>query len=211
MTKIPRCRCTEESLEKYGMHLLALSHVYLVPQLKQRCTKDLAQRLTIENVVDVLQLARLCDAPDLSLKCMKLVSKHFKAVEATEGWRFMQDHDPWLELDILQFIDETESVIITTMPFFFFSFLKYKSTNNVFFVSNYCYRKAEEKEGKKAQGSTELVFTAQRGHGVFGTHLHGRLHQRWAVRRGALQEEGSLQQVLHVPRPPALDWPFRHV
>ena len=124
MTKIPRCRCTEESLEKYGMHLLALSHVYLVPQLKQRCTKDLAQRLTIENVVDVLQLARLCDAPDLSLKCMKLVSKHFKAVEATEGWRFMQDHDPWLELDILQFIDETESVIITTMPFYFFLFFK---------------------------------------------------------------------------------------
>ncbi|KAF3438646.1 hypothetical protein FNV43_RR21410 [Rhamnella rubrinervis] len=102
-------RCSEESLEKYGIHLLALSHVYLVPQLKQRCTKDLAQRLTIENVVDVLQLARLCDAPDLYLKCMKLVSKHFKAVEATEGWKFMQDHDPWLELHVLQFIDETES------------------------------------------------------------------------------------------------------
>jgi hypothetical protein len=81
----------------------------LVPQLKQRCTKDLAQRLTIEKVVDVLQLARLFDAPDLYLKCMKLVYKHFKAVEATEGWKFVQDHDPWLELDILQFIDETES------------------------------------------------------------------------------------------------------
>lgn len=87
--------------------------MYLVPQLKQRCTKDLAQRLTIDNVVDVLQLARLCDAPDLSLKCMKLVYSNFKAVEATEGWKFMQDHDPWLELDILQFIDEIESVIFT--------------------------------------------------------------------------------------------------
>ncbi|KAL5748245.1 hypothetical protein ACOSP7_025278 [Xanthoceras sorbifolium] len=102
-------RCTEEHMEKYGIHLLALSHVYLVPQLKQRCTKALGERLTIENVVDVLQLARLCDAPDLYLKCMKLVTSRFKAVEQTEGWKFLQDHDPSLELQILQFMDEDES------------------------------------------------------------------------------------------------------
>ncbi|KAK3014840.1 hypothetical protein RJ639_008767 [Escallonia herrerae] len=102
-------RCTEEEMEKYGIHLLALSHVYLVPLLKQRCTKGLAQRLTLENVVDVLQLGRLCDAPDLYLKCMNLVYKKFKAVESTEGWKFLQNHDPLLELQILQFIDEAES------------------------------------------------------------------------------------------------------
>ncbi|KAJ4846842.1 BTB/POZ and TAZ domain-containing protein 1 [Turnera subulata] len=102
-------RCTDEELEKYGIHLLALSHVYLVPQLKQRCGKAVAQRLTIDNVVDVLQLARLCDAPDIYLKCMRLVSKNFKAVENTEAWQFMQENDPWLELEILQFIDEAES------------------------------------------------------------------------------------------------------
>ncbi|KAJ9140225.1 hypothetical protein P3X46_030898 [Hevea brasiliensis] len=102
-------RCGEEELEKYGIHLLALSHVYLVPNLKQRCAKAVGELLTIENVVDVLQLARLCDAPDLYLKCMKFVSGHFKAVEKTEGWKFMQNHDPWLELEILQFIDEAES------------------------------------------------------------------------------------------------------
>ncbi|GLT73208.1 hypothetical protein SLA2020_450810 [Shorea laevis] len=102
-------RCTEEDMEKYGIHLLALSHVYAVPQLKQRCTKALGERLTIGNVVDVLQLGRMCDAPDLYLKCMKLAANHFKAVEKTEGWRFLQDHDPWLELQILQFMDEAES------------------------------------------------------------------------------------------------------
>ncbi|KAE8124374.1 hypothetical protein FH972_019268 [Carpinus fangiana] len=102
-------RCTEEELERFGIHLLALSHVYAVPQLKQRCTKALGERLTIGNVVDVLQLARMCDAPDLYLKCMKLVAGHFKAVEKTEGWKFLQDHDPWLELHILQFMDEAES------------------------------------------------------------------------------------------------------
>ncbi|XVF49721.1 hypothetical protein PTKIN_Ptkin04bG0035900 [Pterospermum kingtungense] len=96
-------------MEKYGIHLLTLSHVYSVPQLKQRCTKGVSQRLTTENVVDVLQLARLCDAPDLCLKCVKKIAANFKAVEQTEGWKFMQDHDPWLELEILQFIDEAES------------------------------------------------------------------------------------------------------
>lgn len=96
-------------MDKYGMHLLALSHVYLVPQLKQRCIKGLSQRLTTENVVDVLQLARLCDAPDLYLRCMKLLTNNFKAVEATEGWKFLVKHDPWLELDILRFIDEHET------------------------------------------------------------------------------------------------------
>ncbi|KAK7265606.1 hypothetical protein RJT34_33228 [Clitoria ternatea] len=102
-------RCTEEEMDKYGMHLLALSHVYLVPQLKQRCIKGLTQRLTTENVVDVLQLARLCDAPDLHLRCMKLLTNHFKAVEKTEGWKFLVKHDPWLELDILRFMDEHET------------------------------------------------------------------------------------------------------
>ncbi|KAI8543838.1 hypothetical protein RHMOL_Rhmol08G0250600 [Rhododendron molle] len=101
-------KCTEEEMGKYGIHLLALSHVFLVPQLKQRSTKAVGERLTIDNVIDVIQLARLCDAPDLHLKCMKLVSTNFKSVKKTEGWKFVQDHDPFLELQILQFIDETE-------------------------------------------------------------------------------------------------------
>ncbi|KAE8736292.1 BTB/POZ and TAZ domain-containing protein 2 [Hibiscus syriacus] len=102
-------RCEEEQLAKYGIHLLALSHVYTVPHLKQRCSKGIGQRLTAENAVDVLQLSRLCDAPDLQLKCMKHIAAHFKSVEQTEAWSFMQDNDPWLELEILQFIDEAET------------------------------------------------------------------------------------------------------
>ncbi|XP_076918982.1 BTB/POZ and TAZ domain-containing protein 1-like [Bidens hawaiensis] len=102
-------RCNEERIEKYAIHLLALAHVYSVPQLKTQCSKALIRRLTIDNVVDVLQLARLCDAPDVYLKCMKLISNGFKSVEETEGWKFLQDNDPFLELEILRFIDEIES------------------------------------------------------------------------------------------------------
>lgn len=97
-------------MDKYGMHLLALSHVYSVSQLKQTCARGLAKRLNIENVVDVLQLARLCDAPDLYLKCLNLVHNKFKSIEGTEAWKFLQDYDPHLELQILQFIDEAELV-----------------------------------------------------------------------------------------------------
>ncbi|KAK9054563.1 hypothetical protein SSX86_025642 [Deinandra increscens subsp. villosa] len=106
---IPRHIYTEEHMEKYSIHLLALSHVYLVPHLKSLCTKALIERLTIDNVVDALQVARLCDAPDLYLKCMKLVCNRFNSVEETEGWKFLQNHDPLLELEILQFIHENES------------------------------------------------------------------------------------------------------
>lgn len=98
--------CTGEELKKHGIHLLVLSHVFSVPKLKQRCAKELAEMLTIENVVDFLQLAKLCDAPDLFLRGMKLVEGKFKAVEKTEGWKFIRKHDPWLELEILQFIEE---------------------------------------------------------------------------------------------------------
>nr|XP_043635698.1 BTB/POZ and TAZ domain-containing protein 1-like [Erigeron canadensis] len=101
-------RCDEKDMEKFGMHLLTLAHVYLVQKLKMRCVKDLIGRLTIENVVDVLQLARMCDAPDLYLKCVIMISKRFKSVEATEGWKFLQENDPFLELEILKYIDDVE-------------------------------------------------------------------------------------------------------
>ncbi|CAN8264554.1 unnamed protein product [Cochlearia groenlandica] len=100
---------TEKEMEKYGIHLLALSHVYMVTKLKQRCTKDLAERVTVETVVDILQLARLCDAPDLTLKCLRVIHSKFKITEQTEGWKFLQEHNPLLELNILQFIDDVES------------------------------------------------------------------------------------------------------
>ncbi|KAJ8752020.1 hypothetical protein K2173_001046 [Erythroxylum novogranatense] len=102
-------RCTNEELEKFGIHLLALSHVFVIPQLKHRCVKYIGQQLTIEKVVDVLKLASLCDAPDLYVKCMKLISSSFESVQKTQGWKFLQEHDPQFELEILQLIDESES------------------------------------------------------------------------------------------------------
>lgn len=99
-------------MARYAMHLLALSHVYRLPLLKRACVVSLANRLDAETVVDVLQLARLCDAPRLYVRCMKLLSADFAAVEKTEGWRFLQANDPWLELEILQALHEIDLVTL---------------------------------------------------------------------------------------------------
>ncbi|KAF3337382.1 BTB/POZ and TAZ domain-containing protein 1-like protein [Carex littledalei] len=98
----------EEDVEKYGMHLLVLSHVYQASWLKRTCEMMLANLLTTETILDVLQLSRLCDAQRLHLRCLKFIIKDFAAVQDTDAWRFMQENDPWLELDILQFMDETD-------------------------------------------------------------------------------------------------------
>ncbi|RRT66622.1 hypothetical protein B296_00040057 [Ensete ventricosum] len=89
---------------EHGMHLLALSHAYRVGWLKRVAERALSSRLTAEGVVDVMVLSQRCDAPRLHLQCLQLLSKDFAAVEQTEAWRFLQDHDPWLELHILQFL-----------------------------------------------------------------------------------------------------------
>ncbi|XP_058781970.1 BTB/POZ and TAZ domain-containing protein 1-like [Vicia villosa] len=102
-------RCSEEDMENYGIHLLSLSHAYSVPKLKQSCVTGLSKLATIENVVDVLHLARLCDAPDLYLNCAMLIRKKFRSVKKTEGWKFLHTNDPRLEKDIVQFINEDKS------------------------------------------------------------------------------------------------------
>ncbi|KAL5229044.1 hypothetical protein ABZP36_017309 [Zizania latifolia] len=98
----------EEIEEKSAAQVLVLAHAYRVPWLKRRCEEAIGSRLTAESVVDAMQLAGLCDAPALHLRCTRLLAKEFKAVEKTEAWRFLQDNDPWLELDILQRLHDAD-------------------------------------------------------------------------------------------------------
>ncbi|KAI9112049.1 hypothetical protein K1719_016945 [Acacia pycnantha] len=103
-------RCTDEQMEKYGIqsarivaHVFGATNEAEVHQVACRTIND-------QECGGLLQLARLCHSPDLYIKCMKLLTNHFKYVEATEGWKFLQKYDPWLELKILQFMDEDESI-----------------------------------------------------------------------------------------------------
>lgn len=95
-------------MEKYGMHLLVLSHAYQVRWLKKECEEGVAARLRAEVVVDVLKLAKLCDSPLLYQRCMRLVAKDFPSVTQSEAWRFVHKHDPLLEMEILQFLQDAD-------------------------------------------------------------------------------------------------------
>ncbi|XP_052205808.1 BTB/POZ and TAZ domain-containing protein 4 [Diospyros lotus] len=97
------CSYDPDEMEDFVLHLLVLSHAYAVPHLKRACEWHLERRmLTIENVVDVIQLALLCDAPRLGLICHRLILKNFTAVCMTGGWRDMKNSHPMLEKGLLQ-------------------------------------------------------------------------------------------------------------
>ncbi|KAK9140828.1 hypothetical protein Scep_010509 [Stephania cephalantha] len=68
----------DQSVRKAMIEINAAQRIQLASVYKGEA--ELGRRLTVESVVDVLQLARLCDAPDLYLKCMNLMLREEKAV-----------------------------------------------------------------------------------------------------------------------------------
>ena len=94
----------------HGPQLLALAHAYRVGWLKRAAEASVSARLAPGAAVDMLKLAGLCDAPRLHLRCARLLAKEFAAVERTEAWRFLQENDPWQELQVLQGLHEADMV-----------------------------------------------------------------------------------------------------
>ncbi|GLT46797.1 hypothetical protein SLA2020_205270 [Shorea laevis] len=100
----------KQEMREFVLHLLVLSHVHVVPQLKRLCEQQLEQGLlTLENVVDVFQLSLLCDAPRLSLMCHRMMLQNFKAVSSTEGWKVMKKSHPVLEKKLRLSVIEEEN------------------------------------------------------------------------------------------------------
>ncbi|PIN06121.1 CREB binding protein/P300 [Handroanthus impetiginosus] len=100
----------EENIKEFVLPLLVLSHAYVVPQLKRLCECWIEQRfITAENVIDIFQLALLCDAPRLSLICHRFILSNIKAVFASDGWRDMKESHPILEKEILDSMVDEDS------------------------------------------------------------------------------------------------------
>lgn len=98
-------------MKKFVLHLLVLSHSYSVPSLKKVCVYLLERGLlTKENVIDVLQLARNCDAPRLLYICVRMVVKDLKSISSTEGWKVMKHANPALEQELVESVVEADSV-----------------------------------------------------------------------------------------------------
>ncbi|CAM0904136.1 unnamed protein product [Alopecurus aequalis] len=96
----------DEMVGAHGAQLLALAHAYRVGWLKREVEAAVSARLTPERAVDMLKLARLCDAPRLYLRCARLAAKDFRAVELSEGWRFARRHDTALKLELLKLLED---------------------------------------------------------------------------------------------------------
>ena len=90
-------------MEDFAMHLLVLSHVYVVPHLKRVCESHFENTLlNEENVIDVFQLALLCDAPRLGLLCHRMIHKSFEEVSTSQGWIAMKQSHPSLHKELLR-------------------------------------------------------------------------------------------------------------
>ncbi|KAK7406457.1 hypothetical protein VNO78_08083 [Psophocarpus tetragonolobus] len=101
----------KEDMDEFVLQLLVLSHVYVVPHLKRECEQRLELGLlTLDNVVDVFQLALLCDAPRLSLICHRKVLRNFKIVSESEGWKSMKLSHPVLEKEIVESVIDEENI-----------------------------------------------------------------------------------------------------
>ncbi|XP_008805685.1 BTB/POZ and TAZ domain-containing protein 4-like [Phoenix dactylifera] len=100
----------QEEMNQFVLHLLVLSHVFVIPTLKNLCVQQLERGLlTTENVVDVFQLARLFDAPRLCLLCHRMIVRNFEAVSASEGWKVMKQSNPRLEKELLESVIDADT------------------------------------------------------------------------------------------------------
>ncbi|RLN25312.1 BTB/POZ and TAZ domain-containing protein 3 [Panicum miliaceum] len=109
-TEILSHSCVLEQMKKHVLHLLVLSHVFSVSSLKTFCIDQLERNfLAPDNVVDILQLAGLCDAPRLSLVCTRMIVGDFKTVSLTDGWKVMRRVNPSLEQELLESLVEADT------------------------------------------------------------------------------------------------------
>ncbi|KAK9061906.1 hypothetical protein SSX86_019090 [Deinandra increscens subsp. villosa] len=95
--------CYEEAqMEEHILSILVLSHAFAIPQLKHECEYQLEHKLlNMENVVDVFQLAVLCDAPRLRIICQRYVLMCFQAASTSAGWKVMKASHPHIEKKLL--------------------------------------------------------------------------------------------------------------
>ena len=61
-------------------------------------------------MIDVLQLARNCDAPRLAFICVRMVVRDFKSISSSEGWKVMKHANPALEQELVESVVEADTV-----------------------------------------------------------------------------------------------------
>ena len=66
--------------------LFAAADEYCIFGLKSKCSVILKKRLSVDNVIQTLQLAILHNDDDLKTSCFKLLAQRFEDIRSTESW-----------------------------------------------------------------------------------------------------------------------------
>jgi len=74
-----------------AIDLLKLSEEFMFPQLKQHCEKLLQDKLKVENVVELANLAETFDAKVLEEKTLKFIAENFESVVQYSDIRKLSD------------------------------------------------------------------------------------------------------------------------
>lgn len=92
----------EDDMKKCVIPLMILSHIYSVPSLKRVCVDVLLEHgyINRDNVLDVLLLARSCDAARITFLCISTVIKDFESISPTESWKEVKSADPLIEREL---------------------------------------------------------------------------------------------------------------
>jgi len=137
------CSYEKQDMEDFAIHLLVLSHVYVVPHLKRVCESEFeSSLLNKENVIDVFQLALLCDAPRLGLLCHRMILKNFEEVSTSQGWQAMKESHPRLQKELLRSVAYELNVIIQNLNNFLYPKVLYFHSFLMIFVSKFCLCRA---------------------------------------------------------------------
>ena len=72
------------ALDRYALDLLKVADYYQIDDLKHKCEKNLTESLSVENYIELLELADIFDASRLETKEIRFIIKNKKKLMKTK-------------------------------------------------------------------------------------------------------------------------------
>jgi len=90
-------------LADFSLGLLAAAEKYQISSLKPICESSLEKKLTVGNVLQILQFAELYSAQKLKVKSIEFIVKNSVTITRTDEWqKFKQEATPSLGLELFE-------------------------------------------------------------------------------------------------------------
>ncbi|GAV08423.1 hypothetical protein RvY_18114 [Ramazzottius varieornatus] len=86
------------NFSSFSEHLLVAADKYQIDNLKKHCERDLADRVTVENVTQIFLMACQYNAEGLRTHCKQLMAMNLRQVIKTPGWSELKDSEEGFSL-----------------------------------------------------------------------------------------------------------------